>query len=301
MKQMNKNIVIVNKSFDGYASGYAAWKKFKDNAVYLVSGYDQPIPEIKIDKNTDIYIMDFIYSKEIMADLVDRAASVIVLEHNKTVPDDYYINDCPFMFISSPDYSSCVTSWNYFHAGIEVPKPLLLLQDRNLWLFKFEDSENFHLGLLGTGLTTNYLMWDLIAQDSYFFTDIINKGKIINEYKKHVIEDFIECNRVEFIEYEGYKGLLFNCVNFISETSNELLEINPDVDFTISYQTFTDRIRFDIRSRNGGDLDASTLAKKMGNGGGNMNSAGFIFKTYMLQDISCILSNANFNAISFAN
>lgn len=34
---MSKIVVIVNKSFDGYASGYAAWKKFKDDAKYYTS------------------------------------------------------------------------------------------------------------------------------------------------------------------------------------------------------------------------------------------------------------------------
>ena len=278
---MNRNIVIVNKSFDGYASGYAAWKKFRENAIYLVSGYNQPLPDIKIDENTNIYIMDFIYPKEVMIDLANRAASVIVLEHNKVSPE-IQDDDSKFVVISDPDHSSCVTTWRYFHGDTKVPKPLLLVEDRNLWLFKLEDSENFHSGLLGVGLTDEYLKWDLISQANYFLNDVINKGKIVNEYKKSIIDDFIKSNRISTIDYgNGNKALLFNCINFISETSNKLLNENPEIDFTISYQIYKDGVRFDLRSRIGSDIDVSELVKKFG-GGGNKNSAGFIVKDVML-------------------
>jgi len=205
------------------------------------------------------------------------------------------------------EHSCCVASWMFFHPAVGVPKSLRPVEDRSLWLFKYgEETENFHTGLLTTGLTDDYIAWDLIYNDSYFLNDIISKGRVVNEYKKSVINEFIsDETRIGYFDYYNYTEIghiciaVYNCVNFISETANNILKKDISVDFTVSYQYYKDTVKFDLRTTPDKEVDVSKIAEFFG-GGGSKNTASFIVPISkvrsmndFIDEIFSVFSNTN--------
>lgn len=252
---MNKIIVIVNKSFDGYASGFAAWMKFKNDAKYFVSGYNQPLPEIELDKNTNVYILDFSYSKEIMLDIYNKVNSLTLIENTKTVFEE--IGSYPFSTICMREYSCYVASRLLFHPSLSVPAR----------------------------------KWESIK-----ITTTLDDQ---NEYKKSIINEFIsDETRISYFDYYKCIGIghnciaVYNCINFISETANNILKKDISVDFTVSYQYYKDTVKFDLRTTPDKEVDVSKIAEFFG-GEGSKNTASFIVPISKVGSMNDFIDQSN--------
>lgn len=301
-----KSIIIVNNSLNGYASGYAAWKKYGNDAVYFVYRGEQPPTDI--DKCTKVYLLDFSYPEEVMTDIANKSAYVTVIINNKT---DVLTERLGFITKENTtcldhDSSSCVTAWQHFHVKNKAPKPLLLVQDIALESYSMRDSRDFLEGMIVEGYKDGYLQWDLISQDDYFLNILINKGRIINVYKENVVDEFVKTHKPQYVNYGNLRAALFNSTNFTTEIADRILDTIPDVDFTVGYQILDSGIYFDFKSRddrnlsiNGRQVDLKSkkdynlsmlvLAAKYG-GSGDENNANCIRS-------SDTPSHANINSI----
>ena len=85
--KITKDIVVIyhGECSDGFSAAWVAWKKFGDNADYFGANHGEPIPDGLVDK--EIYILDFSFPKEIMAEVVKNNKKVTVIDHHKSAEE----------------------------------------------------------------------------------------------------------------------------------------------------------------------------------------------------------------------
>ena len=115
--------------FDGMGAAYAAWTQLGDvNVEYIPVQYGSPPPETEAGSN--VYIVDFSYSKGTLDEIKGKSAHMIVLDHHKTAAED--LDGYPGA-IFDMKRSGAMLAWDYFHPGVHAPLLLDYIQDRDLW------------------------------------------------------------------------------------------------------------------------------------------------------------------------
>lgn len=253
---------------DGMGAKYAAWKKFGGGAKYIGVDYKKPAPVevMQADKDTEVYIVDFAYPKDILREIYTKAAKLVVLDHHKTAQEA--LAGEPYA-IFDMNRSGAVLAWEYFFPDQEVPTLLQMIQDRDLWKWQISGSRN----------VLNYL--ELFPQmetwDTEFVPlrgDVYRKGTYISMYQDALIEKALNARNLKFFEYGDATGAITNSTVFPSEIGN-LLCVKFGVDIAITYTIGPGgEVFFSFRSnRDGSNYDVSILAKLYG-GGGHRNAAG---------------------------
>ena len=127
---------------DGFGAAFAAWMRLQHQATeYIPVSYGKPMPDIP--DGSDVYIVDFSYSREMLISLSERC-QVRVLDHHKTAQAG--LEGLPFCTFDM-DKSGAVLAWEYFHPGDDVPEILLYVQDRDLWKWKMTRSKEVNAAI----------------------------------------------------------------------------------------------------------------------------------------------------------
>jgi oligoribonuclease NrnB/cAMP/cGMP phosphodiesterase (DHH superfamily) len=261
---------------DGLGSKYAAWKKFGDTAEYIPVQYKQPLPDI--EDGSEVYILDFSYSKDELLALNKRVSILKVLDHHKTAEEA--LKNLDFAFFDMKK-SGAVLSWEYFHPGVPVPDLLLHIQDRDIWTWKKPGTREV-LNALKT-LKEDFLKWDGLAAQP-ISPEFKDKWKLISDYEDNYVESKCKTARLAYVFFGHmeYKVALFNTTLLVSEIGSKLCK-DEDIDFAIGYfVTPEGKVLLSLRSV--GDFDVSPLAVSLG-GGGHKNASGAIVSLEYLSDL----------------
>ena len=248
---------------DGFGAAYAAWKKYKDNALYIAVKHGAEPPSEILNRN--VIILDFSYPKPVLAKMEQSAKSILILDHHKSAKED--LDGVPYA-IFDMSRSGAGIAWDVFH---NVTRPALIdhIEDRDLWNWKVPHSKEI-LSCLDL-LEKDFKQWDMFSLDleSEKKNDIISKGAGIVEYKNSTIA-FL-CRSSRRMEVCGYDVPVFNSPIHQSEIGNYLSKDEPFA--VVWYQDSGGKLLFSLRSRDGG-IDVTTIAKQYG-GGGHARAAGF--------------------------
>jgi oligoribonuclease NrnB/cAMP/cGMP phosphodiesterase (DHH superfamily) len=261
---------------DGTGSKFAAWKKFKYKAKYIAVSYGNPVPEM--EPGSEIYILDFAYSREILEGLQKIHKSVIVLDHHKTA-EEALKGMCGCHF--NMDKSGCVLAWEYFHPNAPVPDLLLDIQDRDLWQFKRPNSKAIHAGLAMLEGSMN--KWELAACGPGAYHKVVSDGELLLKRQDLAVASALK-GKVQILPMQGYKVGVTNSTDLSSEIGNGIcLSENFDVDFAIVYCiTASNQVLLSLRSIE--DFDVSKVAQVYG-GGGHKNASGATVPLKILIDL----------------
>lgn len=250
---------------DGSGAAWAAWSKFGDQAKYYFKHYGDPVGDLA--PNSEIYIVDFSFPKEVLLDLVAQGHKVQVLDHHKSAQAD--LADLPFALFDM-NKSGCRLAWEFFHPGKDVPKLLLAVEDRDLWRFKYPDTKAIS-AYLGT-IPWTFEEWSKLAAQLELDPErVVAMGDAVHRYQERTAED--AAAKADTLTIAGFRVKGKNQTHLISEVGNKILEKFSDTPFSATY--FLDnnfQFIFSLRSR--GNVDVSEIAKKFG-GGGHASAAGF--------------------------
>ncbi len=252
---------------DGFGAAYAAWKKFGDSASYIPRPIPAPVPEGLADK--EIYIIDYSYSKDVLADLETKNKSVMVIDHHQTAKEA--VLSFP-QNIFDNDHSGCVLAWQYFHPNTPVPELLKYVEDHDLWRFALPEHREFNVALHQEPMT--FASWDtLIArlQNENELINFIAKGSLLAKYEDKLIDSLLK--HKERVIFEGYEVWAINENMFRSSLGNRLAELNEaegKIALGIVYYRKDKQVRVSLRSK--GDVDVAKMAEKYA-GGGHKNAA----------------------------
>ncbi len=283
--------VLYHKNcYDGLGAAYAAWKKFGDvDTVYIPVGYGSEPPAM--EPNSEIYILDMSYSPKTINQMYAVHNSITILDHHKSAMEQWTSKDYnlpewtqehsdersgkKLRVIFRMNKSGAGLTWDYFHGPTSSlddsrrPEFIDMIEDRDLWKFKKQNTKAFHSFLLS------------IPQDFRAYANLegqaalqeaISQGRALERMTNQIVENICK-NAYKLDNFFGHKVVVVNTSSHWSEVGNRLLELHPDVEFACSYTDLPDNTRmFSLRSK--APFDVSQVASKMG-GGGHAQAAGF--------------------------
>lgn len=259
------NIVIYHGNCaDGFGAAWSFWKKYQDRYDYYPGVYSEPPPCVT---NKNVYLVDFSYKRAVVEQIIKEAHSVTIIDHHKTALEDLKGLDglIGLEEYCSLDHSGAVLAWKYCFFGEEPPRLLKIVEDRDLWRFKLEDTRLIQAAIFS--YPYDFHVWDELSVN----VDRLAQEGIAIERKHHrdIDELLSVCKRDMVIG--GYTvpvaGIPYI---FVSDAGTKMAANQL---FAACYwDTATHRI-FGLRSRKEG-VDVSEIAKQYG-GGGHEHAAGF--------------------------
>lgn len=256
---------------DGFASAWAAWKKFKNKAEYIPFNYQAPFDnDIKRKK---IYFLDVCPNRKILENLKKNDCEIVIIDHHLTAKKNLDLA-CPGSFIIRLNMkrSAAVLTWKYFFPEKKIPKLLLYIEDIDLWKFKKRFSREIVASI--NSVDFDFRKWDKLVkdiEDTNKRKEYILTGKKIVEYQDEMIEQIIE--KAEEVKVGRRKVLSVNSSILISEIGDALIKKLPPL--AIIWFKAGDKKWASLRSN--GMVDVSKIAEKYG-GGGHKCAAGFAIK-----------------------
>lgn len=156
---------------DGSAAAFAVSKKFGDNCSFYgvnrgSGDTDCFLPTYKID-GSHVLLVDYVYSEPLMRELIERAASVTVIDHHVSElpllrdvlgfsifdPDCAAENEMTTDFAHSPlkaiyssKVSACILTWKWFFPSEPVPILFAYINDNDVGEWKLSNIGNFVSG-----------------------------------------------------------------------------------------------------------------------------------------------------------
>lgn len=211
----------------------------------------------------DVLIFDFAYSREVLIEMKEKAASLVVLDHHKTHAEA--LCDLPFCKFEM-DKSGGQMAWEYFKNGEPPPWLVAYTEDRDLWRWALPSSREVNAAL--RSYPRRLLVWDELAKRDV--RELMIEGKAIVRYEDQLVKAIIRMARE--IDLDGHKVLAANTGVLVSEVAGALAEGRP---FGVAWSVRADGKKgVALRSREGG-VDVSEIAKRHG-GGGHRNASGYI-------------------------
>ncbi len=123
-------VLYHNHCTDGMASAFTAWKRFGEDAEYLPVNYNESLPDMVLDQNTEIYILDFCISYDDLVALKSKVRLVQIIDHHEEMDDQFVAELCIH-------YSSVVMK-RYFKCDsgfVMLTTVVMYLVQRFPWLF----------------------------------------------------------------------------------------------------------------------------------------------------------------------
>lgn len=249
---------------DGFSAAYAAWKKFGDHATYVPCRYQEPVP-VDIESGSHVYILDFSYPRDVLVEL-EKRCQIVVIDHHESAQQD--LEGLLFAHFDMTR-AGCVLAWEYFHPDVPIPQLLRYVQDRDLWEFKLDITEEVNAALWHT--SRDFKKWDECATPEGL-QKLALRGHPIIENRNSNIRHQMHGSFVTMIC--GVPAACVNAVLHPSEMARFLREKHPESEIeVIFYLKSNGRWRWSLRSLKGG-VNVAELASKIGDGGGHANAAG---------------------------
>lgn len=296
MKRQTKAVVYFHSNcFDGV--GAAAVAKYllakNEGIIATCIPYTHGTPEGVVipswvndhahqDIIDEIYCVDFTPKKSDAARFAATGAIVYVFDHHisaieKLIEDEEYRNlfaDCVF----DTERSGCGITWDYLSSGAPRPKFVDLIEDRDLYKFRYPYTKEFY-HFLGT-LDFNIDEFIKVLQHSvenienqHCLAEYLSKGVAIGKYYDAHIES-LALNAFAGDYLVGGKIIPFYNVPFFygSDLCNKIIK-TKNVPYCGYFSIMKERVKGGIRSEKGAD-DCHIICGTLG-GGGHANASGF--------------------------
>lgn len=298
---------------DGKASAYCIyhWASVKPQSFpykvdFIMMDYGKPFPIHLIDKDEQVFIVDFSIQPEEMDKLLQITQDVTWIDHHKTAIDKYEGFRCNIKGIRRIDESACVLTWKYLNwwskGGMPpyvdeklitspdycpedkkenvLPRVIELVGDYDMWWYKHGDeTRRLQAALCAYDTSPWSNIWRKCIEDAAFWQQLQGEGELVLRYKDNTSREMRESISFPVI-FEGYKCLAMNAARCNSDTMGGEESFKT---YDILMPFFYDGKQFTI-SLYSRTVDVSEIAKKFG-GGGHKQAAGFQSKElpYYLQ------------------
>lgn len=284
----NRPLVIYHGNCaDGFSAAWCFWRMFGDQADYHAGVYQAAPPDVA---GRDVYLVDFSYSHDVLAQMALCARQVAVLDHHKSAALDLarfpsfaggrdaldavigatrVRGDLPIACSFDMERSGATMAWDFLFP--DEPRPLLLghVEDRDLWRFKLDGTRNIQAFVFAHEYT--FEQWDrLMAADQVELMKMNAAGAAIErKHHKDVTELVRVCKRRMTIA--GHDVPVASLPYTMTSDAGALMA-EGEIFAACYWDTDTHRC-FSLRSRDGG-ADVSEIAAQYG-GGGHAQASGF--------------------------
>jgi oligoribonuclease NrnB/cAMP/cGMP phosphodiesterase (DHH superfamily) len=279
---VNPLCIFHGNCFDGAGAAWVVRRAFVGHVECWPGVYGEAPPDVT---GRDVILVDFSYKADVLRALVDRARSLLVLDHHESARDDLAFlpaltRSCrePFRWdqyvagkaaaVFDMDRSGAGIAWDFFNPG--EPRPLLIdyIEDRDLWRFKLPNSRLVAAAL--SSYPMDFDVWDRLFGE-WSLTQFIQDGKTLERKHWQDIRATLAITTRRMV-IGGHDVPVANVpVTIVSDAVGELAKGER---FAAGYYDGPKGRGFSLRSSPEG-LNVSEIAVKYG-GGGHKNAAGFL-------------------------
>jgi len=239
--------------------------------------YNSPVSFDEVKPEQVVWILDYSFKPEKMAELLAKTKNVLWIDHHKTAMEYDYGQHVAG--IRRNDHSGCGLTWIYlFGEGSPMPLAVKLIEDYDLWKFNIPNTEAFHEGLKLVPNHPEDPVWDLILHNGNTIgvSNLVRRGEDCILYRRGFCADYV--NRFAFpVLFEGYRAYAMNIQGLGSKCFDSVSGLHFDgkegAEILIA-MAFNGKEW--IVSLYSDQVDVGEIAKKHG-GGGHKGAAGFIY------------------------
>ena len=267
---------------DGFASALAAWLFYEGQAEFLALDHGDvkstaDLPELA---GRAVYILDFSFPLEILREIDERAAKLVMLDHHKSAAEKLTGFTCLCGVVHfDMKKSGARLAWEFFQTDEALPDLVRFVEDRDIWVWQYPDSAPFLAALDMEPF--EFQRWaEIAAFSSAQLTDFMARGQAMDEKFNKLATDIAEGARP--VVFNGVAGLMVNAPSvFHSLIGNTLSEKSGT--FALMWSAHkSGAIKVGLRSQPG--FDCIPLASSMG-GGGHAQACGFKMDVNRLVDL----------------
>ena len=294
--------IITHNDLDGYGSGYLVKDMLEnhegidpDNIKIYIMDYAKELDLSEFNKNDEVWITDYSLKPDVMNKLLDITENITWIDHHKSALEYISKYNKPVKGIQTIGLAATALTYLWFYA----PKELLYLSNERLeeWLDKNAprwidlvdawdvwklNSKYYEGGRLLSLALSPQLSIELVGKlkDKDFLKEIVQKGKIYDEYQQMSNNSFVNQWGFELpVEFDSntYKAFVMNKGGCSSLAFGDKIK---DYDMCISFILKEDKLSVSVYSDKD-YIDCSEICKAHG-GGGHKGAAGY---TVNLMDI----------------
>ena len=247
---------------DGLVSAAIVAQKYP-HGKYIPINYNVSFPIEIIEEAEIVYIVDFSIEPETMEQLLKITPNVFWIDHHKTAIEK--LKDFEnIKGIRNVYNAGCVLTWWHINPGVEVPKIVKFVEDRDLWAWKYGNSTrdaNFNLQALNLKPTDS--MWIELFKN---YENVLELGANINNFIESQYDQLAP--NIGTINWECYDWQILNSSLFGSEG------FRAEENYYLIRYYYNHPTRKWVISLYSDKIDVSIIAKKYG-GGGHTGAAGF--------------------------
>lgn len=271
---MNKNnpekyCIYHNNCADGFTAAWVMKQKYPN--IHLQGATYGEQPPLEDVKGKDVYLVDFCYYGEAMLKLIETANSVTILDHHKTAQQEVQtlLDSGKVQGVFDMTRSGAMITWNYCFPNQTPPKLIEYVQDRDLWTWNLDNSQEVSMAVFSYKYTI--ANWDeLMSMD---ISVLVNEGRAILRKHQKDIEELSKVVKTFMQIGRWYVPVANVPYTMGSDMANLLAMGEPFAGYY--YDTPKGRV-FGLRSQPDGE-DVSLIAKQYG-GGGHKHASGFTVK-----------------------
>lgn len=279
----SKRVIIYHGSMcmDGFTSAWVCRQRFQHTETeFHAANYQESPPDVD---GKHVVLVDFSYKSDVLREVIDRAASVLVLDHHKSAIEDLHWlptveteEQWAERAFSSEPYAACFASnrsgagiaWDFYFPTTPRPWIVNYVEDADLWRFRLPFAREVRAAIYSYEQT--FETWDLLANSSP--AEVIGEGAHIRRAQDKQVRDLVHALR----HYVRLDGHVVPCVNLpfthASDAGHLMCTEEPQYPFAVIYFQGRNSVTYSMRSQ--GDFDVQAIARKFG-GGGHKNAAGF--------------------------
>lgn len=269
---MNSTICIYHgPCADGFTAAWVMNKYYKEHNKEAVEFYGSAYSENPPDvTGKNVYLLDFSYKRPILEKMLEACNEMVILDHHKSAMLNLNFKHRKLTTVFDMERSGAGITWDYFYGG-NRPKLVNIVEDRDLWKFKYPDTKVLSPYIFSFDYT--FENWDNLYQefsDQMCLFKAISAGEALLRKADKDTKELIELTKRR-MTIDGHRVRVANIPPmFTSEAGNIMSEGQP---FAACYWDTPKRRVFSLRSKEDG-LDVSEIAAKFG-GGGHAHAAGF--------------------------
>ena len=256
---------------DGFGAALAARLFFGELAEFrgLDHGEIQTADDLGDLTGRAVYVVDFAFGPELMAEIEARVSKLVVLDHHKSAAEKLTGYQCRCGVVHfDMNKSGARLAWEFFHPEKPVPGLIRYIEDRDIWKWEFPESAAFLAAL--DMEPRSFERWTEIAaftpeQEAAFMA----RGGAMDEKFQKLCADIAEV--AQPLVFNGVQGLMVNCPGMFHSQVGDLLARYSGT-FAFMWHANPKGVKVGLRSRS--EFNCIPLAESFG-GGGHAQACGF--------------------------
>ena len=276
---MNPLVIYHGNCADGFGAAWAVWKAHPDWEFYA-GVHQNPPPDVS---GRAVFMVDFSYKRAVIETMLESAECISIIDHHETAMADLADFAHPKLAVTfDMERSGAGMAWDIFH-GVERPRLINHIEDRDLWRFALEGTREIQAALFS--YPYDFTVWDtLVAACEQDPDRLICEGMAIErKHHKDIAELVGVVTRPMKFRYPpndgpapadlGYAVVpMANLPYTLTSDAGHLL-CGDEYPFAGCYWDTPDGRVFSLRSRDDG-ANVGAIAKQYG-GGGHAHASGF--------------------------